>query len=143
MEMLLDFLAGPERMALNGRESLRLLSAMEVLQARREAEHLAAEGARERALCSNACLLARALERGGAPVYDSGQAVLEQMRVEEIAQLAAMWAEFNRKANPSAREGQEALEPIKKAWSTRLMSALSGACSMNSGRCPRKIGRGR
>ena len=41
---------------------LRLLSALEVLEARREAAQLA-ESQGERALCSNACLLARALER--------------------------------------------------------------------------------
>ena len=142
MERLLDLLAGPERLALNGRESLRLLTAMEVLQARREAEELSAEGPWERALCSNACLVARALERDGAPVYPSGRAVLEGMRLEEIAGLAARWAEFNRAVNPSAREGQEALEPIKKGWSTRLMSALNGVCSVNLRRCPRRTGPG-
>ena len=42
---------------------LRLLSALEILEARREAAQLA-ESQGERALCSNACLLARALESG-------------------------------------------------------------------------------
>ena len=41
--------------------TMRLLSAAEVLEARREAGELAADE-RERAVCSNACLLARALE---------------------------------------------------------------------------------
>ena len=54
---------------------LRLLSALEVLEARREAAQLA-ESQGERALCSNACLLARALESGEKPVFDSGRAVL-------------------------------------------------------------------
>lgn len=141
MDRLLDFLAGPRQMELDGEDTLRLLTAMEVLEARREAEKLAA-GDRERALCSNACLLARALERNGKPVYPSGKTVLEQLRVEEIARLAGIWAEFNRNFNPSAEEGQEALEPLKKGWSTRLMSALGGACSAIFGRCPRRNGSG-
>ena len=69
----------------DGRE-LRLLSALEVLQARREAEELARnEG--ERALCANACLLARALENHGRPVFDSGKALLAAMGVREIGAL--------------------------------------------------------
>ena len=56
-----SILAGRDRMDLDNGMSLRLLSALEVLQARREAEELA-QSERERALCSNACLLSRALE---------------------------------------------------------------------------------
>lgn len=56
--------------------NLRLLSALEVLQARREADGLCRSSS-ERALCSNACLLARALEtQEGEPVFSSGEAVL-------------------------------------------------------------------
>lgn len=133
-------LAGPERLTVGAGQTLRLLTAMEVLEARREADELFCETGQERALCSNACLVAKALERKGKPVYPSGKAVLERMRLEEIAELAKKWARFNRSVNPSAREGQEVLEPIKKAWSTRLMSALSGVCSGNLRRCPRKNG---
>ena len=74
---------------------LRLLSALEVLEARREAAQLA-ESQGERALCSNACLLARALESGEKPVFDSGRAV------------------FDRKENPSAAGTAEELENVKK-----------------------------
>ena len=56
-----SILAGRDRMDLNDKMRLRLLPALGVLQARREAEELAQED-RERALCANACLLARALE---------------------------------------------------------------------------------
>ena len=52
-----------QRLRLEDGSELRLLSALEVLEARREAAQLA-EGQGERALCSNACLLARALESG-------------------------------------------------------------------------------
>ena len=50
---------------------LRLLSALEILQARREADKLCQEEW-ERALCANACLLARALEtQEGERVFSS------------------------------------------------------------------------
>ena len=93
---------------------LRLLSAMEVLEARREAAELAEED-RERALCSNACLLARALHRKGVTVYDSGREVLERLTVSQIQSLAARWAEFDRRENPGSAAGREAVEQIKKA----------------------------
>ena len=69
--MSLSILAQRDRLSLDNGMDLRLLSALEVLQARREAAELAGED-RERALCSNACLLARALEQeDGAPVFGS------------------------------------------------------------------------
>ena len=142
MDSLLEFLAGPREMEIEDGETLRLLTAMEVLQARREAEELA-QGERERALCSNACLLARALERDGEPVFSSGQAVLEGMRVEEIARLSQVWGEFNRRYNPSPQEGEDAVQELKKGWSTRLTRAFNGACSALLGRCPRRRGPGR
>ena len=61
-DRMLNMTAGPQTMELGGGRRLRLLTAMEVLEARREAADLAADH-RERALCANACLLARALER--------------------------------------------------------------------------------
>ena len=75
-----SILAGQDRMSLENGFDLRLLSALEVLQARREADELAGDG-RERALCSNACLLARALERSEdqTPVFSDGKAVLAGM----------------------------------------------------------------
>ena len=78
-----SILAGARRLALEEGLELRLLSAREVMEARREAAGLA-EGGRERALCSNACLVARALEREGSPVYNSGQAVLDALTVGQI-----------------------------------------------------------
>ena len=108
-----SILAGRDRMALDNGMNLRLLSALEVLQARREAAELAQwEG--ERALCSNACLLARALESGEKPVFDSGRAVLAGLTVSEIAALAGRWREFDRKENPSAAGTAEELENVKK-----------------------------
>ena len=142
MDRLLDFLAGPREMQIEDGETLRLLTAMEVLQARREAEELA-QGERERALCANACLLARALERDGAPVFPSGKAVLEGLRVEQIARLSQVWGEFSRRYDPSPQDGEEAAQPLKKGWSTRLTRAFNGACSALLGRCPRRRAPGR
>ena len=108
-----SILAQRERVSLGNGMALRLLSALEVLQARREAGELAGED-RERALCSNACLLARALESGEKPVFDSGRAVLAGLTVSEIAALAGRWREFDRKENPSAAGTAEELENVKK-----------------------------
>lgn len=123
-------LAGRERetLELGDGTQLRLLTAFEVLEVGREALELTVRE-REKALCSNACLLAKALERNGTPVFHSGAEVLEHMRVEEIAELSRRWAEFNRRENPSPEDREERVDGLKKAWSTRLMSALNGACS--------------
>ena len=133
------FWTGPRRIKVN-EGALRLLSAREVLDARREGDALAGEGG-GRALCRNACLVARALERKGRPVFDSGRAVLDALRVEDIARLADAWGTFNREANPSPLDGEEEIARRKKGWSTRLMSAFNGACSACSALCPRRNGR--
>ena len=133
------FWIGPERVKVDEGE-LRLLSAREVLEARREGDALARDGG-ERAVCRNACLIARALERGGKPVFESGQAALDGLRVEDIARLAGRWAELNRECNPSPLDGEEVIRRRKKAWSTRVMSAFSGACSACLALCRPKNGR--
>ena len=132
------FWAGPDRVKVEEGE-LRLLSAREVLEARREGDALARDG-RERALCRNACLIARALERKGRPVFADGQAALDALRVEDIARLADAWAEFNREYNPSPLRGEEEIRRRKKAWSTRVMSAFNGACSACLALCPPRSG---
>ena len=109
----LRILTASPRQRLPGGVQLRLLTAQEVLEARREAAQLA-ESQEERALCSNACLLARALESGEKPVFDSGRAVLAGLTVSEIAALAGRWREFDRKENPSAAGTAEELENVKK-----------------------------
>lgn len=130
------FWTGPDRVKVPEGE-LRLLSAWEVLEARREGDELARDGL-ERALCRNACLIARALERRGKPVFAGGQAALNGLRVEDIERLSDAWAAFNRERNPSPLDGEQELERRKKAWSTRVMSAFNGACSACSALCPRK-----
>ena len=131
--------AGRDRLRLEDGRELRLLSALEVLQARREAEELA-QNEGERALCANACLLARALERGGQPVFADGGAALAGLSAREIGALAGRWAAFDRAENPSPEDGEERALALKKAWSTRLMSAFGGACSGRLGPSPQRSG---
>lgn len=139
----MSLLAGRRRTA--AREGmgleLRLLSAWEVLEARREAEDLYRED-RERALCSNACILARALERNEKPVFSDGAAVLEGLSVEQVASLSRQWGAFTRREDPSPQE-EERVDAVKKAWSTRLTRAFSGVCSGLLARCRRRNGPGR
>ena len=110
-------LAGAERLDLGDGRFLRLLSAQEALEARREGELLAQEGG-ERALCANAALLSRALEGPDGPLFRSGRAVLEGMTAREIGALASRWAAFDRAENPVPRDEKEV-----QAWK-RELSAL-------------------
>lgn len=113
--MPLSMLAKQDRMPLENGFDLRLLSALEVIQARREGLELAKDGL-EQALCSNACLLARALEHTGeqTPVFPDGRAVLAGLTVEEIAALSARWSVFCRENDPGLELSQEELEKVKK-----------------------------
>lgn len=122
-----SILAGQDRMSLENGMDLRLLSALEVLQARREAGELAQE-AGERALCSNACLLARALEQSEdhTPVFPDGRAVLAALTAEEIAALARKWSEFSRQCNPGPDLGEKELETLKKNSGMTRESGFGG-----------------
>lgn len=86
-----------EELELGNGLTLRLLSGMELLEARREARELCRDP-REQPLCSNACLLARALGLDGAqgPVFADGREVLIGLTAEEIEGLCAKWDEFRR-----------------------------------------------
>ena len=101
--------------------TLRVVTALEVLEARREAMELAESGA-ERALCSNACLLAKALWMDEQRVFPSGEQVLQTLTPGEIGTLAEELAELDRRENPSPEDPWEASEKRKKAWSTRPMN---------------------
>ena len=127
---------GAEKKLPDGR-CFRELTALEVLEARREALALTTEE-RERALCSNACLLARAVTRKGRQVYASGQEVLEKCTVSEIQDLARQWAEFDREEHPGLGADKDRVDAIKKAWSTCRGSAFAGVCSAVLARCRRK-----
>lgn len=133
-----NLLDGPSRLELEDGRQLRLISAMEVLEARREAQWLARDG-RERSLCSNACLLSRALFRDGKPLFRDGSHVLEQLTVEEIESLAERWGQFNTQVNPGLNAEHGRVEELKKVWSTPGRSGCTGACCDPFQPCPRKI----
>lgn len=135
--MYTSLLAGPDRLELGEGRQLRLLSAIEVLEARREADWLA-QGERERALCSNACLLARVLMKQDKRLFRDGSDVLEHLTVEEIGGLAAQWAQFNRQVNPGPDSQPDRIEELKKVWSTPGRSGCTGACCDPFQPCPRR-----
>lgn len=136
--MYSGLLGGPSELELEDGRHLRLLSAMEVLEARREAQWLARDG-QERALCSNACLLARAIVRDGRPAFRDGNQVLEQMTAEEIGTLAGRWSQFNAQVNPGLNAGDDQVDGLKNVWSTPGKSGCTGACCDPFQPCPRKI----
>lgn len=118
---MLNWLAGSRREAVSvGGEphELRVVTARELLEARREAQTLMADES-ERALCSNACLLSRALERDGRPVFSSGSQLLEQLTPGEIQQLADRLGRLNQAQNPSAQDSVQEVQQRKKALGTR------------------------
>lgn len=131
-------LGGPSELELEDGRHLRLLSAMEVLEARREAKWLARDG-KEQALCSNACLLARALIQDGRPQFRDGTQVLKQMTAEEIGTFAEQWSRFNTQVNPGVNIDEDQVNALKNVWSTPGKSGCTGACCDPFQPCPRKI----
>ena len=121
-----SILSRRDRIELENGMFLRLLSALELMQARRAAS-LLAEEEQERALCSNACLLARALEEEpGKPLFHSGQEVLAGLTVEEISALARRWSQCNREENPGLSLNEEDLENVKKNCAPPPESVCAG-----------------
>ena len=123
--MSLSMLAGKERLCLGNGFDLRLLSALEVLQARREGSELAEDG-RELALCSNACLLERSEDQ--TPVFSDGKAVLAGMTAEEIARLAGRWSGFRQENDPGLDLPEDGLEQVKKNSVTIPENGCGGGC---------------
>ncbi len=139
--MSYGLLSGISSRKVEGGYTLHLLSALEILQARREGLAMAQNGL-EQALCTNACLLSHALKRGGAPLYEDGEAVLSHMTPQEIESLSQAWYQFSRQENPSPEDSMERVNQIKKAWSIPLMSAFVGVCSAPFKRSlPRRVPR--
>lgn len=109
----ISILAQVDKKPLDNGMELRLVSAWELLEIRREAMELSTVP-EDRALCLNACLLGKALEFEGKAVFESGTGVLQGLSVEEIASLAKEWGEFNQKVNPAPSLGEKDLEELKK-----------------------------
>ena len=106
--MSVSILAREDRVSLGNGMVLRLLSAGELLQARRKAHELA-QSPLEQPLCSNACLVALALEAEGEeqPFFRDAEEVLAALTAEEIEALAMRWDAFRRSAWPGERQETE------------------------------------
>ena len=100
-----SILARRDRVSLGSGFDLRLLSALELLQARQEGAALAADR-RERALCDNACLLARALEKteDHSPLFPDGRAVLAGLTAEENGFRKARRGDLRRESEPGPED---------------------------------------
>ena len=103
-----SILARADRLSLGNGMELRLLSAHELLEARREARKLT-RSRLEQPLCSHACLLARALRAEGeeSPFFQDGRQVLLALTAEEIEVLCARWDRFRRENIPNLEETVE------------------------------------
>ena len=106
--MSLSILAKEDRLSLGSGMHLRLLCARDLLEARREAHELA-KSALEQPLCSNACLVAKALwvDEEETPLFHSGEEVLAVLTAEEIELLACRWDRFRSSSRPLEQEAVE------------------------------------
>lgn len=108
---------------LEGGRALRLLTEAEEMAARREAMELAVNEM-ELPLCSNACLVARALVCEDERVYADGRAVMDGLSGEEIEALARRWAEFRREHGVGLGLGAERLERLKASLAAQPRQRL-------------------
>ena len=111
----LRILTASPRQRLPGGVQLRLLTAQEVLEARR-------------------------VVRRGRPVYGSGEEVLHRLTVGQVETLARRWMAFYQEEGLGTGLERSRLDQLKKAWSTCRGSAFGGMCSNVLGRCRRKNG---
>ncbi len=89
---LLTLLGGSGRQALEGGMELRVVPAMEVLQARREAMEKSGDDAQALGMWMNACLLARAVYQDGKRVFADGQALLRAVTAKRLSDWAQRYA---------------------------------------------------
>ena len=110
--MGMSILARQDRVSLGNGMVLRLLSAGELLQARRRAHELA-RSPLEQPLCSNACLVALTLEVEGEeqPFFRDVEEVLAALTAEEIEMLAQRWDDFRRETAPGAEVREMGFNP--------------------------------
>lgn len=109
---LLQWLGGRRR-ACAGPFELRVLTAWELLQARREAKGLEQE-ALEAGLCLNACVLARAASVRGRAAFSSGQQVLMRLSAETIETLSARYAALSQRQSPSCCGSPEEIAALRE-----------------------------
>lgn len=126
----------PEKRSLGKGISLRIMPAREELICRREGEELAGED-RDKALCANACVLARVLYKDNNRLYQNGEEVLEKMTAGQIDYYTRRWAEFDRECDPGPWDDVE-VERTKKDFGTRLTNVCVGVCLKVLEHCQRR-----
>lgn len=97
-EELLELLAGQRHVERQG-HGLRILSAWELMQAKQEAAAMGGDS-ETMGLRGNACILSRAVVRGGMQLFPSGRAVLEGWSAEQIAEEMAAYRELSHRVDP-------------------------------------------
>lgn len=119
---LLAILGGCGKRELEAGLEVRTLPALEILQARREAERYAGEDGQETALYQNACVLARAVYKDGARVFSSGEVVLKTLTAERIGRWMESYAALCREENPvcSEENAQMLKEQLRNAPQERF-----------------------
>lgn len=108
--------------------ALRLLSALEVLQARREAGSWRGRTGSGHWCSTPACWPALEREEDESPVFSDGRAVLAGLTVEEIGSLAARWSVLRRESDPGLNVTEEELENVKKNSAVTRENGCGGGC---------------
>lgn len=115
--ILLNYLGGRKSLTASaGGVELELcvLSAAELLRARREASELCQDET-ELALWQNACLIARCAQKDGRRVFASGSEVMESLSAEQIGAFMDGYLELCENSSPSARMDGEKVRQLKDA----------------------------
>lgn len=120
-KLLLDFLGGRRETDRSG-YTLRVVTARELLEAREEAGAMDPDSGAE-GLCAGACVLARAVIRGGKRVFYSGKAVMEAWSVERIAEELTAYRALADRVDPDCRK-QEKMEAIMAALKREPMERI-------------------
>ena len=111
---LLRWLGGEKKAELE-QFQLWLISAWELLQAKKEAERLSRETPESAGLCLNAAILARAAKKDGERVFSDAENVLRRVNAEQIERWMQRYFALCAEENPSCcgesrTELREALE---------------------------------
>ncbi len=120
-KLLQELLAGPRREKRRGHE-LRVLTAMELLEAQREGELLPG-GEETGALRHNAAILSRAVVRGNVPVFCAPEQVLRQWSAEKIAREMGAYRALAARVAPDCGDGhrvEQLLEQLRKEPEERI-----------------------
>lgn len=108
MSSFAHFLAG-KKTAKVGAVELRLISAYELLQAQREAEDFHGQEQTE-GLLLNACILAKAAQKNGKPLFASGEEVLRSLSAQTIEKWMLAYVNACEQDDPSCLEDRQELK---------------------------------